>query len=170
VAQTLNKQYQKWFQYLYGYDGFPFSEIKVNVVGWAVSNINLLQGSTSGIDVYTTKDLGGVPECDPRCGRFYHHDNNYASCPGGVSRHYDSSLWLTDGLAGGFGGDWGQQVGREYYMNNLNTENIHILLHEIGHTYGLDDCEYCLALSSSCQPQLLALIGSNVTAQSRSTL
>ncbi|CAI4213278.1 unnamed protein product [Parascedosporium putredinis] len=70
VAQTLNKQYQKWFQYLYGYDGFPFSEIKVNVV-----------------------------EC----------------C------------------------DWGQQVGREYYMNNLNTENIHILLHEIGHTYGLDD-------------------------------
>ena len=24
-------------------------------------------------------------------------------------------------------------------MGNLNSENIHVLLHEIGHTYGLDD-------------------------------
>lgn len=29
-------------------------------------------------------------------------------------------------------------------MESLNMENIQILLHEIGHTYGLDDCKYQL--------------------------
>ena len=46
---------------------------------------------------------------------------------------------MTDGFGGGAGGDWGQRIGTEYVMRNLNAENIHILLHEIGHTYGLDD-------------------------------
>ncbi|PKS12630.1 hypothetical protein jhhlp_000838 [Lomentospora prolificans] len=139
VAQAVNKQHQNWFKYLYGFDNFPFSEIKVNIVGWAVKDTSLLQGSTSGIDVYTTTDSGGIPECDPRCGRFFHQDNNYGSCPGGASRHYDNSLWLTDGMSGGAGGDWGQRIGREYFMGALSSENIHILLHEMGHTFGLDD-------------------------------
>lgn len=47
-------------------------------------------------------------------------------------------------MGGGAGGDWGQRIGREYFMESLNMENIQILLHEIGHTYGLDDCKYQL--------------------------
>ncbi|KAF5676486.1 cellulose-binding family ii [Fusarium circinatum] len=46
---------------------------------------------------------------------------------------------VADGLEGGFGHNWGQQVGREYFMNNLDSDSIHILLHEMGHTFALDD-------------------------------
>jgi hypothetical protein len=147
VATALNAQYQKWFKWLYGYDNFPFSNVKVNVVGWAVRDKSLLQGSVNGIDVYTNKDSGGIPECAPACGRFFHQDGNYGSCPGGAARHYDQSLWLTDGFSGGAGGDWGQRIGREYFMGALNSDNIHILLHEMGHTFGLDDCEFALFLN-----------------------
>ena len=45
------------------------------------------------------------------------------------------SLWLTAGMSGGAGGDWGQRVGSEYFVGALNADNIHILLHEIGHTF-----------------------------------
>ncbi|KAL2133496.1 hypothetical protein VTI74DRAFT_2261 [Chaetomium olivicolor] len=139
IATVLNEQYQKWFQWLYGYDNFPFSKISVNVVGWAVRNTDLLEGDTSDIDVYTNADNDGVPECAPACGRSFHQDGDYSSCPNGADRHYDQSLWLTDGLNGGFGGDWGQQVGKEYFLGALSSGNIHILLHEMGHTFGLDD-------------------------------
>ena len=135
--------------------GWPYSTVKANVVGWAVRSTSLLQSSTSGLDVYTTKDSEGIPECDPRCGRFFHQDNNYGACPGGAARHYDVSLWLTAGMEGGAGGDWGQRVGSEYFLGALS--NPHIWLHEFvsysyvflfaqsrskrkqGHTMGLDD-------------------------------
>ena len=55
-------------------------------------------------------------------------DNNYNSCPGGAARHYDMSLWLTSGMNGGAGGDWGQRVGSEYFLSAL--DNPHIWLHE----------------------------------------
>ncbi|VUC31222.1 unnamed protein product [Clonostachys rosea] len=139
IATVVNQQYQKWFQWLYGYDSFPYSNIQVNVVGWAVRDRSLLQGSTSGITVYTDKDSGGAPQCSEACGRFFHQDGNYNSCPGGAANHYDQSLWLTDGFGGGAGGDWGQRIGREYFMGALTSSNIHILLHEMGHTFGLDD-------------------------------
>ncbi|KAH8898877.1 cellulose-binding family II protein [Thozetella sp. PMI_491] len=139
VATALNKQYQNWFKWLYGYDNFPFSSIPVSVVGWAVRDKSLLQGSTSGIDVYTNKDESGVPQCDPACGRFFHQTGDYSSCPGGATHHYDNSLWLTAGLTGGFGGDWGQNIGSEYFMGILGSDSIHILEHEMGHTFGLDD-------------------------------
>ncbi|KAG6368311.1 hypothetical protein INS49_002516 [Diaporthe citri] len=139
IATVLQAQHDKWMKWLIGFDKFPYSSVPVKVVGWAVRDKNLLQGSTSGIDVYTNQDSGGIPECDPACGRFFHQDNNYGSCPGGAARHYDVSLWLTDGFSGGAGGDWGQRIGREYFMGALGTANIHILLHEMGHTYALDD-------------------------------
>lgn len=131
IATVLQAQHDKWMQWLIGFDKFPYSSVPVKVVGWAVSDKNLLQGSTSGIDVYTNRDSGGIPECNPACGRFFHQDNNYGSCPGGAARHYDVSLWLTDGFSGGAGGDWGQRIGREYFMGALGTSNIHILLHEM---------------------------------------
>ncbi len=50
----------------------------------------------------------------------------------------DHSLWLTDGFEDGAGGDWGQRVRQEYFMSNFNTDNIHIVLHELEHTFALD--------------------------------
>ncbi|OBT70853.1 hypothetical protein VF21_10216 [Pseudogymnoascus sp. 05NY08] len=137
IASSLQTNVKKWTDNLAGFMGWPYDNIPVSVVRWAAKNTNLLQGSTSGIDVYTTADQDGVPECDPRCGRFFHQDNNYSSCPGGADRHYDVSLWLTAGMDGGAGGDWGQRVGSEYFLSAL--DNPHIWLHEFGHTMGLDD-------------------------------
>ena len=51
----------------------------------------------------------------------------------------DQSLWLTDGFQGGAGGDWGQRVGSDYFLDAMNQEDIHIVLHEMGHTFALDD-------------------------------
>ena len=145
LATVYAAQYQKWSEWLYGFDGFPFSKVDVNVVGWAVRDKALLQGSTDGFDVYTDVDGEGVPQCSPSCGRFFHQDNDYSSCPGGQARHYDQSFWLTDGMQGGAGGDWGQRIGSEYFLQAMDSEDVHILLHEMGHTYGLDDCKSWVA-------------------------
>ncbi|KAM5352900.1 hypothetical protein ACJ41O_005622 [Fusarium nematophilum] len=139
VASALQAQYDSWFKWTAGFDGFPYESVKVNVVGWAVKDKSLLQGSTSGIDVYTDTDGEGIPQCAESCGRFFHQDGDYSGCSGGADRHYDHSLWLTDGMSGGAGGDWGQRIGREYFMGALDSANIHILQHEMGHTFGLDD-------------------------------
>jgi hypothetical protein len=113
------------------YADFPFSKVNVKVVGWAVSDKSLLQGDTSSITVYTNKDSGGAPECAEACGRFFHQDNNYVGCSGGTAKHYDQSLWLTSGFEGGAGGDWGQRVSSEYFLQTMNDENVHIVLHEM---------------------------------------
>ncbi|RBQ98247.1 hypothetical protein FVER53590_13568 [Fusarium verticillioides] len=139
IASAYNAQYQKWFKWLYGYNGFPYDEVKVNVVAYAVKDKSQLQGSTDGYEVYTELDADGVPMCPVACARDAHLDGDYSNCEAGAGRHYDHSLWLKDGLEGGFGHNWGQEVGREYFMNNLDSDNIHILLHEMGHTFALDD-------------------------------
>ncbi|KAL5363884.1 hypothetical protein BJX96DRAFT_178473 [Aspergillus floccosus] len=139
IETAVRRSFNKWITVLAGFDGFPYTSVDVNVVGWAVRDQSLLQGSTEGIDVYTTTDTEGIPECDPSCGRFFHQDGDYSGCAAGAERHYDQSLWLTDGFQGGAGGDWGQRVGQEYFMQNVNADNIHIVLHEMGHTFALDD-------------------------------
>ncbi|KAA8648309.1 uncharacterized protein ATNIH1004_004194 [Aspergillus tanneri] len=105
---------------------FPYDTVDFNVVGWAVKDKTLLGGDTSGIDIYTTTDVGGIPD----------------TCEAGKDRHYDQSLWLTDGFQGSAGGDWGQRVGQAYFFENLNAENMHIYLHEIGHTFALDGMSF----------------------------
>lgn len=159
IATKTAEQYQLWFEWLYGYDNFPFSNIDVSIVGWAVRDESLLEGSTDGIDVYTNTDSEGAPECLPACGRFFNQDGDYSGCPGGEERHYDQSLWLTDGFGGGAGGDWGQRMGREYFMDSIGQEQMTILLHEMGHTFGLDDCK----CSPCCTTIMSMLIKSQST-------
>ncbi|RDW76152.1 hypothetical protein BP5796_06973 [Coleophoma crateriformis] len=137
IESSLKANVRKWTDQLTGFMGWPFGEVPVSVVGWAVKDKAQLQGSVSGVDVHTTADSAGTPECDPACGRFFHQDNDYSACAGGAARHYDMSLWLTAGMEGGAGGDWGQRVGSEYFLGALDSP--HIWLHEFGHTLALDD-------------------------------
>jgi hypothetical protein len=139
IHATLARQYKKWIDAMVGHNGFPYADVPVRVVGWAVRDRAQLQWSDSSVDIYVNNIRENAPQCSEPCGRFFNQSGNYPNCPGGVARHYDHSLWLTDGFGGGAGGDWGQRMGREYFMNNINAENLTILLHEIGHTYGLDD-------------------------------
>ncbi|KAK1142751.1 hypothetical protein N8T08_007383 [Aspergillus melleus] len=139
IEAAVRKGFNKWIDKLAGFDGFPYETVDVNVVGYAVKDKSLLEGDTSGIEVYTTTDADGIPECDPKCGRFFHQDGDYSACEAGADRHYDQSLWLSDDFEGGAGGDWGQRVGQQYFVESLGQENQHIHLHEIGHTFALDD-------------------------------
>ena len=143
VQTTLARQFQKWIDQLVengqGWNSWPYKTVPVKVVGWAVRDRAQLQWTDTSVDVTVNNISENAPQCNPACARFVHQDNDYSGCPGGVSHHYDLSLWLTAGMTGGAGGDWGERIGSEYYMSNLNTDNVHILLHEMGHGYGLDD-------------------------------
>ena len=63
------------------------------------------------------------------------------------------SLWLTDGMGEtGAGGDWGQRVGSEYFLETMNEENVHIVLHELVSALCLCAVQliHLRSLSSSC--------------------
>lgn len=131
IADEVNKGYQKWFKWVYGWDNFPFDDVKVNVVGWAVKDKSLLEGSTEGLDIYTDVDAEGIPQCAESCGRFFHKDGDYSGCSAGADRHYDQSIWLTPGHDGGSGGDWGQRVATELFMSGVDGgDNMLYILHE----------------------------------------
>ncbi|MFI5842177.1 cellulose-binding domain-containing protein [Catenuloplanes sp. NPDC051500] len=139
IEVKLGQQFNKWIAAMAGFDGFPYTNVPVNVVGWAVRDRNTLQWTDNSVDIYVNNIRENAPQCAEPCGRFFNQSGSYPNCPGGYAHHYDMSLWLTAGMSGGAGGDWGQRVGSEYYVNSLNQENQHILLHEIGHGLGLDD-------------------------------
>jgi hypothetical protein len=139
IHATLARQFKKWMDVMAGHNGWPYAQVPVKVVGWAVRDRSTLQWSDNSVDVYVNDIRENAPQCATGCGRFFNQNGSYPNCPGGAARHYDMSLWLTAGMGGGAGGDWGQRVGSEYFVNNINAENLHIVLHEIGHSFGLDD-------------------------------
>ena len=139
IHANLTRQFTKWMDALTGWSNWPYATVPVKVVGWAVRDRATLQWTDNSVDVYVNDINENAPQCSPPCGRFFHQDGNYSGCPGGKAHHYDMSLWLTSGFGGGAGGDWGQRVGSEYFVGALGQENIHIFLHEVGHSFGLDD-------------------------------
>ncbi|WP_030105449.1 hypothetical protein [Actinoalloteichus caeruleus] len=143
IHETLRRQYRKWTDVMLdngqGHNAWPYTEVPVTVVGWAVRDRDTLRWDDDSVDIYVNDIREGAPQCAEECGRFFNQDGDYSRCPGGTARHYDQSLWLTEGMSGGAGGDWGQRMGSEYFVDSLDAENVTILLHEIGHTFGLDD-------------------------------
>ncbi len=139
IAAMLDRQLNKWIARLAGYDCWPYDRVPVKVVGWAVRDRSTLAWTDDSVPVYVNDIREGAPQCAESCGRFFHQDGNYSGCPGGAANHYDMSLWLTEGFGGGHGGDWGQRVGRAYVTDNVSASDLGILLHEMGHSFGLDD-------------------------------
>jgi Cellulose binding domain len=143
IHAALARSFKKWMDVMVqngqGWNGWPTTQVPVKVVGWAVRDRNTLQWSDNSVDIYVNNIRENAPQCSQECGRFFNRGGSYPNCPGGYDHHYDMSLWLTAGFGGGHGGDWGQRMGSEYFVNNRNAENITILLHEIGHSFGLDD-------------------------------
>lgn len=139
IEEMLNRQVNKWMgDWLTGYDCWPFDRVQVNVVAWAVANRRTLLWNDNEWDgtVYVGYYEEGAPHGPKACNRFYHQDGNYPQCS---TEHFDMALWGTRGFGGGAGGDWGQRVSSTYILENLYSENVHILLHEMGHSNGLPD-------------------------------
>jgi hypothetical protein len=141
IEDALIRGVNEWFSKLEGYDCFPYTEIPVKVVGWATRDRNLLSWSDDSVPVYVNDIRENAPQCAEACGRFFHQQAGYTypQCQGGIANHYDMSLWLTAGMQGGAGGDWGQRVGSEYFVNSVTQEHQHIWLHEFGHGFGFPD-------------------------------
>jgi hypothetical protein len=131
---SIQKQYKKWMDVIKGFQGWPYDEVKVNIVGWAVRDASLAPGATDGsYKIHTTKDPQGVPICDVKCSRSRRPSNYQTSCPDGVGKHFDNEVWLKDGLKGGKGNFNFQQIGKEYYLGEMakGKDDIHIYLHEV---------------------------------------
>src|SRR5688500_11944786 len=111
IHSTLARQFKKWMDVQLengqGYNNWPYRDVPVKVVGWAVRNRSTLQWTDNSVDIYVGDINENAPQCAPGCGRFFNQNGTYPRCPGGVARHYDMSLWLTAGMGGGAGGDWG---------------------------------------------------------------
>ncbi len=72
----------------------------------------------------------------------YHFDTNIGfDYPGGLDKRFDMYFWATQGFPdiGGCGGDWGQRLSDNAYLNMLDGTGIHVFQHELGHRFGITD-------------------------------
>jgi hypothetical protein len=150
IETMLNRQMNEWTKHLIGYDGWPFDEVKVKVVGWACANASQILNKQANEIVYSdcivddmSKTDSKIPSklpCAPdSLSRFVHYrDTNY-SYPGGLDKRFDMYLWATSSFEGGHGGDWGQRMSEDYILGCLDEEQSVIVEHEIGHGFGLPD-------------------------------
>lgn len=143
----IERQINAWTDWLVGFEGWNYNHVDVNVVGWAVSDESLILDKQDDEVIYTTcttDDLhstnSAIPELLPyapvensRADHFA--DTNY-EYPG---TRFDMYLWGTTSFQGGAGEDWGQRVSDDYILSVLDSENAHILEHEIGHGFGMTD-------------------------------
>lgn len=136
IQRSLTENVNKWMAFMKDFMGWPYGDIPIELAGYAVRDRSLVEGVDELPFVYTAGDKDGIPECDPRCGRFFHRDGDYSECPGGEKAIYDMSLWLTKGFQGGQGGDWGQRLNSDYF---ISTPDSVIFLQEFGHTLGIED-------------------------------
>ena len=157
VSLEQRKQFEKlvedsinaWTDWLKDYE-----DITVKIVGWAVLDRNCLldlqpdevvydslisdydsSGDTSnGYETIPNK----LPSAPTDLSRMEHFmDTNYVY-PG---ERFDMYLWATQGFPsiGGCGGDWGQRLSDDAYLNMLDGTGLHVLEHELGHGFGMTD-------------------------------
>ncbi|OBR13394.1 Cellulose-binding family ii [Colletotrichum higginsianum IMI 349063] len=144
IASQHTKLYNYWFRWLSGHDNFPFEEVKINYIGWAVRDRVQLQGSLDGLDVYTGyTDEQGDLDCNPACSVEKHLDGDFSDCPGGRDHRYHQFLFLNPawgeynmGAAMGYGIDVSFH-GWETVGSKMGDWPL--LLHEMGHTLGFLD-------------------------------
>ncbi|OWY91475.1 hypothetical protein PHMEG_00039935, partial [Phytophthora megakarya] len=82
----------------------------------------------------------GSPQCPETCYR------SVDGSPGGWSESsgckgepFDISLWPKQGLGGGWGTYWGQQVNLDDMLQHIDDKELEIVSHEMGHGFGLPD-------------------------------
>ncbi len=144
LVAALERNLNEWIDQIEDYDCFPYDHVPVKVVGWAAmsrATFGWQDGEHPGLMYIGDDSFESAPQCAQACGRFFHRQAGYQypDCQGGRANHYDMSLWLTEGMSGGAGGDWGQRVGRGYFIGAIDQTTLHILSHEMGHGFGFPD-------------------------------
>lgn len=146
-----------WASWLSGWDGWEYDHIEVNVVGWAVLDKSVMLDLQPDEVVYddliepydstydTSNGVETIPDKLPSAPSELSHFDHFADSsyeyPGGLDARFDMYLWATQGFPsiGGCGGDWGQRLSDDAYLNMLDGTGIHVLEHEIGHGFGMTD-------------------------------
>lgn len=150
----VEKSINDWTDWLKDYEDWPYDHVTVKVVGWAVLDRNCLldlqpdevvydnlisdydsSGDTSnGVETIPDK-LPSAPIENSRADHFMEEGYVY---PG---ERFDMYLWATQGYPsiGGCGGDWGQRLSDDAYLNMLSGTGLHVLEHELGHGFGMTD-------------------------------
>lgn len=152
VSDSINA----WTKWLVGYENWPYDHIDVKIVGWAVIDKNCLLDLHDDEVVYTDTEFydskndtsngyetipDRLPNAPSELSRFDHFADMLYQYPGGLDKRFDMYLWATQGFPsiGGCGGDWGQRLSDDAYLNMLGGTGLHVLEHELGHGFGMTD-------------------------------
>lgn len=157
MEQMISDSINGWTDWLKGYDDWPYDHVDVKIVGWAVLDKSVLDDLQPDEIVYDNLidpyDSSGdtsngaetiptlLPSAPSELSRFDHFADKGYSYPGGLDKRFDMYLWATQGFPaiGGCGGDWGQRLSDNAYLNMLDGTGLHVLEHELGHGFGMTD-------------------------------
>ncbi len=159
IASMLHEAVNSWMRPIIGMEGWPFQEISVKVAGWAVSDGAKIIDKQPNEVVWVNNNYD-----DPGPASADHPRNLIASAPKAMTRvnnlsaiksdmnykyggdpyaRVDLYLWCTeyDFGAAGHGSWWGQRLPSTAVMSAANSGGAGsgVLLHEIGHGFGLYD-------------------------------
>ena len=164
MARMLHESINVWTRPLIGMPGWPFGEIQVNLVGWAVRDANVIVdrqpnevvwvNSTheapmgNNNDAFTRDFMASAPREMSRFIQFGGSSrvNTTYNYPGGLHNRFDMYQWCTATFGGAVGGDWGNRLSDTRvigYRSGVNAQGANTLdgvqTHEVGHSFGLYD-------------------------------
>lgn len=160
LPQMLEDAVNQWTDHLKGWDGWKFDHVKVEVVGYAVLDKNCLLDLQPDEVVYTdttsswlrddmiSSGMGdsSVPAIQPAeptdISRYSHWADKNWTYNGSYENRYDMYLHGITGMInmGGYGYHYGQILSDQSVLGLIDgTTSQHILLHEMGHGFGLPD-------------------------------
>jgi len=165
MARMLHESVNIWSRELIGMPGWPFGEIEVHVVGYAMNAdrmegrranevlwINNTHEGPNGIHPGENR-MASAPRAMSRFLNFGGRPTASYTYPGGLHNRFDMYQWVTQGFTGAVGGDWGNRLGdtrivgsggtNQGYASGVNAQGVNTLngvqTHEVGHSYGFYD-------------------------------
>ena len=160
LPQMLEDAVNQWTDYLVGWDGWKFDHVNVKIVGYAVLDKSCLLDLQPDEVVYTdttsswlrddmiSSGMGdsSVPAIQPAeptdLSRYSHWADPSWTYNGSYSNRYDMYLHGITGMInmGGYGYHYGQILSDQSVLGLIDgTTSQHVLLHEMGHGFGLPD-------------------------------
>jgi hypothetical protein len=163
MARMLHESINVWTRPLIGMPDWPFGEIPVTVVGWAVTDRSVILDPQPNERIWVNNDhreprglidpigdrfMASAPDNISRFVNFRgtNNVNRVYNYPGGLHARFDMYQWCTRNFGGAVGGDWGNRLSDTRvigYGSGVNAQGVNTLngvqTHEVGHSFGLYD-------------------------------